>query len=255
MGGSSGSVWDVATQQLRFKLGKLSDLAQLAFSPDGSLLACAHGKHLHLWSVADGVRLHKVAHGRGKVADLAFDPGGSGLLAATIDLDWSFPDNRMGVAGEIRCVDPATGQSAATTVPIDELLCLTTTDAGLLVRHIPQIAARRGLTRGGPGEAWDPSLGSHAPIQPPQDPPTMSPRALVPLRGDLAVSLELLGDDPATSPAADQRVLRVWDLRSRRVDQIALDPERFGRPMKLAASPEGLIALATDDAIHLARLA
>jgi WD40 repeat protein len=86
--------------------GKQSPMGeQLAFSPDGKLLASSDSNTIHLWEVATGKEVNKFQGHRGDVRFLAFSDNGRRLASASIDstvLLWDLP---LGVRSGAASVD------------------------------------------------------------------------------------------------------------------------------------------------------
>lgn len=86
VGGGDGSItlWDVAAQQLRGILagdpGQPTEIASIAFSPDGKALACSQDKKVRVWDIAS-MRVTKAFIGQKDIGPVAWSSKGD-LLAA-----------------------------------------------------------------------------------------------------------------------------------------------------------------------------
>jgi WD40 repeat protein len=95
-------VWDPATgAEERVLTGHERSLEDVAWSPDGTLIASAESQTVRIWRVADGAPLHVLAGGGFRVA---FDPGGSRVWAGGFD-------------GTVRVWDVASGALVASPRP------------------------------------------------------------------------------------------------------------------------------------------
>lgn len=101
-------ICDLATGSFRFQT--LEDGGQLAFSPDGSMLAQADYGFLHVWDAADGQVLWRGPEPRRSLVSAAFSPDGTRLYSGS-----------HAGGGHLRVWDAATG------VPLAE----RSTDGGL----------------------------------------------------------------------------------------------------------------------------
>jgi WD40 repeat protein len=77
-------VWEVTTGQERRRIEGTESANLLVISPEGKLLATAHGAHAYIWEVATGREVSRVQH-EGFIHALAFSPDGRLLASASQD--------------------------------------------------------------------------------------------------------------------------------------------------------------------------
>jgi WD40 repeat protein len=86
VGSASVKVWDIASGTLLFDLAMPSFVSDVAFSPDGSLLAAAVGDGIiRLWEAATGTLHSELKGHRGSVSSVAFSPDGTRLASGGTD--------------------------------------------------------------------------------------------------------------------------------------------------------------------------
>ncbi len=88
-----------ATLELALKIGPLSPITALAYSPDGKRLAVGSYRAVVIWDTATGQPAAAIEHLAGPVQSLAFRPDGSQLAVA---------GGAPGVAGEVKVYDAKT---------------------------------------------------------------------------------------------------------------------------------------------------
>ncbi|WP_170047356.1 WD40 repeat domain-containing protein [Couchioplanes caeruleus] len=91
--------WDAATGQLAYELGGVTrEMHAVAFSPDGQRLAtAADDTAVRVWATGDGALMHRVTGHVGAVNAVAYSPGG-GLLAVADDETVRFWDAASGAS-------------------------------------------------------------------------------------------------------------------------------------------------------------
>ena len=78
-------LWDATSGDAIAKLPPTSSSGQIAFSPDGSLLAAADGKTIDLWNVNTQQLAAKLTGPTDSVYDVAFSPDGNTLISTGYD--------------------------------------------------------------------------------------------------------------------------------------------------------------------------
>jgi len=132
-GGRPIIVWDVVSGEQVFVIeGSALTLLDLAFSPDGSMLAASHGDAtLYLWSMTDGTLLRTFT-GESTTSHAAF--AHSGLLAGASSSSSSQTGESL---GRIFIWDPVTGERVASSQEKLEVLDMAfSSDDSLLIASI-----------------------------------------------------------------------------------------------------------------------
>jgi WD40 repeat protein len=95
-------LWDTSSGQPLPLPGDLAQAAaylkNLAFSPDGQILAASDASRIYLWDVATGATRYVLGPHQGNVSALAFDAGGRYLASGTTDggvYVWSLVDGAL----------------------------------------------------------------------------------------------------------------------------------------------------------------
>jgi RNA polymerase sigma factor (sigma-70 family) len=117
---------------------------ELAFSPDGRLLASSDGRNIHLWEVATGKELHHFQGHRGEIRSLAFSANGRCLASASNDgtvLVWNVVAQAKGQGANAEVIagwwaDLAGDDAWRADVAFWHLTETPTATAALLRRHL-----------------------------------------------------------------------------------------------------------------------
>jgi WD40 repeat protein len=114
-------LWDVSRGRRKGGFGgHAAQVASLAFSPDGRLLAAASGVEVKLWDVSSGVELRTLRGHSDQVTSVAFAPDGTRLVTGATDvrlwaLEWGAgapePTPTLELSAPIRTTVPLSGRA------------------------------------------------------------------------------------------------------------------------------------------------
>jgi WD40 repeat protein len=143
-GGQDGIVrrWDTRTGQLIGESVHGATIRELAFSPDGRLLASAAGEAARVWLAADGSAVARLQHSFA-VDGVAFSPTGAQLLTLSRDgrlydtADWRRAPIVLDQPGQITTASFAPGGSLVATGGRDDLATIWDTRNGERRHQLP----------------------------------------------------------------------------------------------------------------------
>ncbi len=136
-------VWDAATRAPeRMLAGAVGETSDLAFSPDGKLVAAAQDKVVRVWRVATGERLAEMQGHQDWVNVVEFRPDGENVLSASSDGTARVWEARTGLPvlelrghhGAIVMVDYLAGEKLAATVSEDGTVRTWDVETGIELR-------------------------------------------------------------------------------------------------------------------------